>query len=99
MLLMGLKYGHAKFSLTLGNVMYHCDFIVADMGDLPGVLGMDFLHEHAAVMHCTEGLLCLESNKLHCRAHRPGTGSRLLVTKDTMLQPRHVNYVEVQPII
>lgn len=29
-------YGHAVFPLTLGGVAYECDFLVADMGGLPG---------------------------------------------------------------
>ena len=46
-------YGRLELTLIIGRVPYSCEFLVADMGQLSGWLGMVFLKKNNATLMCS----------------------------------------------
>ena len=88
-------YGKTSLKMYLDRVCYDCEFIVADMGSLPGVLGMDFLTKNKATLHCLTGTVLLGDHKLNCRSARSGQGGRAILKNEVLLPARHVSFVAV----
>ena len=60
-------YGYGeRFLMALGKGFYSCDMVVADMGRLPGVIGMDFLNSVNATISCGTGALTIGNDIIEC---------------------------------
>ncbi|XP_041366822.1 uncharacterized protein LOC121381555 [Gigantopelta aegis] len=57
-------YGQALFSIKLGKKVYEHEIIVADLGGLSGIVGLDFLELIFAVLFVTKGVLKMPDNEL-----------------------------------
>ena len=91
-----VTYGLAKFKICVAGCSYDVEFIVADMGELlPGVLGMDFLEECDAILHCRTGQLELGGKVIFCHGRCPDGGGQVIVRESVSLPPGHVCYVDV----
>ena len=88
-------YGEATFSLGIARCIFSADIIVADMGGLAGVLGMDFLSNHDAVLHCKTGALEIGGKLVSCHGRRPDEGGQVSLLQTTTLKPGHVCFVDV----
>ena len=88
-------YGCATLSVLIARSRFSLDVIVADMGGIPGVLGMDFLAKNDAVLHCHTGKLEIGGKIISCHGHRPDEGGRVTVKETTTIPPGHVGQVEV----
>ena len=89
-------HGRVNIPFFLEKFQYQCKFLIADMGGLPGVLGMDFLTKYEATLHCTTGILQLAMHHLKCMPYNPVNGGRANVVHDQWLRPRHVSLVTIQ---
>ena len=91
-----VTYGQATFSITVARSRFSVDIIVADMGGIPGVLGMDFLAKNEAIINCQSGQLQIAGRVISCHGHRPDEGGQVVVDESTLLPPGHVCYVPVK---
>jgi len=88
-------YGEAKFRVTLAKNSFDVDIIIANMGGIPGVLGMDFLGRNDAILNCKYGLLDIGGQIVICDAKRLNESGQVIVECITSLPPGHVFYVDV----
>lgn len=91
-------YGRSKLHFMLDRVQYECDFLVADMGSLHGVIGMDFLSINKALIDCATGTVSLNEHRLHCKSYSPGKGGRAIVKDNVLLPARHTAVVYVEMV-
>lgn len=88
-------YGTAIFPLSVAGTLFSTEIIVADMGGIPGVLGMDFLAQNNAVLHCFSGKIEIASRVVNCHERRPDEGGQVALSEAAVLLPGHVCYVNV----
>lgn len=90
-----VTYGKAKFCITVARCNLEVDIIVADMGGLPGVLGMDFLGKYDAILHCRTGQLELGGKIISCHGRHSQEGGHVVIRESVSLPPGHVCFVDV----
>ena len=91
-------YGQTTLRVVLDRIAYQCTLIVADMGNLPGLLGLNFLKENDAILHCATGDLQLGAHQLQCGPYQLGKGGRLVVKEPVSLPARHVCLIKVNQV-
>ena len=85
-------YGMLEMTFVIERVPYVCDFLVADMGHLSGLLGMDFLKRHKATLMCSTGTVRLGGVEINCREGPTGQGGRAVVNESICLPARHTSW-------
>jgi hypothetical protein len=88
-------YGQATFSISIAKHSFSVEIVVADMGGLPGVLGMDFLSQNDAVLHCRTGKMEIGNRVIKCNGRHPEEGGQVALTEAVKLPPGHVCFVTV----
>ena len=88
-------YGRLETEICVDRALYQCEFLVAEMGQLTGLLGMDFLKKHKATLMCSSGVLRLGGSDVLCREGPEGLGGRAVVREPICLLARHVSLVAV----
>ena len=56
-------YGKTKLSFKLGDTDFDHEVIIADIDELHGILGFDFLEEHDVSISVTKAILTLKGKK------------------------------------
>jgi hypothetical protein len=89
-------YGFSdEFVMGIGRNVYNGTVVVADMGRMPGILGMDFLNNVNASISCGSGTIQIGTEIIQCQPDQIGNG-RVTVCEYTELPPGHVCYVNAE---
>ena len=88
-------HGKLEAELCVGRFLYPCEFLVAEMGPLKGLLGMDFLKRHNAELTCATGELKLGGVSVACRDGPLVLGGRAIMEEPLTIPPRHMMIARV----
>jgi len=63
-------FGYSDFTLEIEGRTFEQSLIVASLGDIPGILGLDFLEKHESVLDVSRGILQFRKQKCEIWLHR-----------------------------
>lgn len=82
-------YGEAEFELCVSGKIFSVPFVVADLGELSGILGMQFLSQEACIIDTFRGKLKAGGNEFFMHRLEQSKCCRVRLQHTTTVQPDH----------
>ena len=86
-------HGTIKAPLQIGKTTIQQDFVVADLGNCEGILGLDFLENNCCLMNFSSGVLEIQGNSVSLSREVSRLCARLKTESAAVIPPRSEMFV------
>ena len=86
-------YGSINVDLKIGQTIIQQDFVVADLGNCEGILGLDFLEQNCCLLDFATGILEIQGRRLPLTREISELCARLQTEACTTIPPRSEKHV------
>ena len=88
------NHGVVLVDLKIGSIITQQDFIVADLGNCDGILGLDFLEKNLCMLDFSRGVMEIQGKSITLVRENMKLCAKLVVKKSVTIPPRSEMFVE-----